>query len=209
MNKVTLYIDGRELTAPEGEKLLFIALENDIYIAHLCAVKEEGRPSACCRLCFVEVDGRKKPVTACAVRVSDGMKVSTRTPAVDRLVRTAFELLLSDHRLDCDNCPKNKSCALQKIAGERGLKLGLPRLNKLEREYIYDDSAEKLTFDSSRCVLCGKCIAADKKIEAGAIGFAHRGLNRRISTFYEGKLADSTCKECLLCVKACPVGALY
>jgi formate dehydrogenase major subunit/NADH-quinone oxidoreductase subunit G len=210
MSEVTLFIDGHEIIAQEGEKLLFVALENDIYIPNICAVKEEKRPSACCRLCFVGVKGSKKPVTACTVSVSENMKVSTRTPAVDRLVRTAFELLLSDHRLDCSDCPKNNNnCALQKIARERGLEIGLPRLKQLVREYVYDDSAEKITFDSSRCVLCGKCVAADKKMEIGAIGFAHRGLKRRIATFNDGKLADSTCVECLLCVKVCPVGALF
>lgn len=204
-----MIIDGRRLIAQQGEKLLFAALKNGIYIPNLCAREEEQRPSACCRLCFVEVEGGGKPVTACTVRVRENMVVHTRTPAVDRLVRTAFELLLSDHRLDCSNCPKDSSCALQAIAKERGLKLGLTRLRKLEREHVFDDSAEKITFDSSRCVLCGKCVAADKKLAIGALDFTHRGLKRRISTFNDGKLGDSSCKECLLCVRVCPVGALY
>jgi len=205
-----LFIDGREIEAPEGEILLFAALDNNIYIPNLCALREEHRPSACCRLCFVEVEGREKPVAACTVRVRENMKVATRTPAVDRLVSTAFELLLSDHRLHCADCPKNRNCELQKIAKERGLKLKLTRLKKLARQHVYDDSPLKFAFDSSRCVLCGKCVVADREeAQVGAIGFAHRGLKRKISAFNDGRIADSPCTECLLCVKSCPVGALF
>ncbi len=211
MNKVKLFIDGRELLAPAGEKLLWVALENDIYIPHLCAIREEQRPSACCRLCFVEVEGRKRPVTSCTLPVREKMMVKTRTPAVDRLVRTAFELLLSDHRLNCGKCPKNRACALQRIARERGLKLKPGRFKALGREFPpIDESTGAFAFDRSRCVLCGQCVHADQQVvKVGAIGFSRRGLDRCVSTFTGVKLADSPCTRCLLCVEACPVGALY
>lgn len=211
MSEVRLNIDGREIKVQAGEKLLWAALEHDIYIPHLCAIKEEGRPGASCRLCFVEVDGRPRPVAACTLPVEEGMVVKTRTPAVDRLVRTAFELLLTDHRLQCGKCPKNRKCALQRIAKERGLKLKLTRLKPLERELPpFDDSTGVFAFDPSRCVLCGQCIHADQQVaKVGAIGFSKRGLNRTVSTFSGMELADSPCIRCGLCVDACPVGALY
>ncbi|MEW5920027.1 MAG: 2Fe-2S iron-sulfur cluster-binding protein [Bacillota bacterium] len=211
MSEVKFTIDGREITAPAGEKLLWVALKHDIYIPHLCGIQEEQRPGAGCRLCFVEVEGQAHPVTSCTLPVREGMAVKTRTPAVDRLVRSAFELLLSDHRLQCGKCPKNRACALQQIARERGLKLKLNRLKPLQREFPpVDDSTAVFACDRSRCVLCGQCVWADQQVaKVGAIGFSRRGLNRTVSTFTGMELADSPCTKCGLCVEACPVGALY
>jgi NADH dehydrogenase/NADH:ubiquinone oxidoreductase subunit G len=208
--KITLTIDNKTITASEGEKLLWVALENNIYIPNLCAIKDATRPAAGCRLCFVEIEGFREPVTACTTPVAEGMVVKTRTPAVDRLVKTAFELLLSDHRLKCSECPANRSCELQKIARERGLKLRLTRFKPLEKAIPpVDDSAASFTFDRSRCVLCGRCVWVDREAaKVGAIGFTRRGLNRMVTTFQDTSLADSICTECGLCVEACPVGAL-
>jgi NADH dehydrogenase/NADH:ubiquinone oxidoreductase subunit G len=208
--KITLIIDNKTITASEGEKLLWVALENNIYIPNLCAIKDATRPSAGCRLCFVEIEGFKEPVTACTTPVAEEMVVKTRTPAVDRLVKTAFELLLSDHRLKCSQCPRNRSCDLQKIAHERGLKLRLTRFKPLEKDIPpVDDSAASFTFDRSRCVLCGRCVWVDREVaNVGAIGFSQRGINRMVTTFQDTSLADSICTECGLCVEACPVGAL-
>ncbi len=208
--QVAITIDGRKITAQEGEKLLWAALENGIYIPHLCAVKEQERPAAGCRLCFVEVQGISHPVTACTQAVKEGMAVRTRTPAVDRLVRTAFELLLSEHNLNCRECPKNGNCELQRIARERGLKLKLQRVKPLPSKSVIDDSPRSFIFDSSRCVLCGRCVWVDHHIAGlGAIGFSGRGIHRRVTVFADRKLAQSPCTECGLCVQACPVGALY
>jgi len=207
--KVTLTIDGKKITAPKGEKLLWAALDNDIYIPNLCAVRGIQRPPASCRLCFVEVQGLREPVTACTTPVSEGMVVKTRTPAVDRLVRTAFELLLSDHRLKCSECPKNRNCELQKIARARGLKLKLTRFKPLERNFPVDDSLDLFTFDRTRCVLCGRCVWVDHEVaKVGALDFSRRGINRMVTTFQDKTLAESPCTQCGLCVEACPVGAL-
>lgn len=206
---VSVIIDGRKIDAPAGGKLLWAALENDIYIPNLCAVKDEARPEGSCRLCFVEVEGFSQPVTACTQTVKEGMSVKTRTPAVDRLVKTAFELLMSDHRIDCPSCPAKGSCALMKIAGERGLKLKQKRFKPLNRESAVDDSTDLFTLDRSKCVLCGRCIREDREVaKVGAIGFSNRGLERMVTTFQDIPLADSPCTECGLCVKVCPVGAL-
>ncbi|HHW42017.1 MAG TPA: 4Fe-4S binding protein [Syntrophomonadaceae bacterium] len=202
-------IDGNQVRAPEGEKLLWVALDNGIYIPHLCGLREAERPAASCRLCFVEVEGLPNPVTACTLPVSEGMLVHTRTPRVDRLVRTGFELLLSNHRLRCGKCEKNKNCELQKIARERGLKLRLSRLRPLISEVPVDESPKTFKYDPGRCVLCGRCVWVDHhQAKVGAIGFIRRGISRKIAAFGDVPLAESRCTECGECVKVCPVGAL-
>lgn len=207
---VTLSIDDRKIKARAGDKLLWVALENDIYIPHLCAIREEIRPNAGCRLCFVEIEGVPRPVTSCTRPVEKDMVVRTRSPRVDRLVKTAFELILSDHNLKCRECPANRNCALQTIAKKRGIKLRQDRFNPIVREFELDDSPAVFAFDRSRCVLCGQCIWADREeAKVGAIGFANRGINRVVTTFRDLPLAESICTECTLCVDACPVGALY
>ena len=208
--KVTLFIDDKEIKAEKGEKVLWAALSNDIFIPNLCAIKEEKRPSASCRLCFVEVEGRSAPVTSCNLSVKEGMKIKTRSPRIDRLVKTAFELLISDHEVKCASCPAKKSCNLITIAKERGLKLKQKRFKNLEREKTVDDSAETFTLDRYKCVLCGRCVWTDReKAKAGVLGFTQRGLNRKISTYLDQNLSDSKCTKCAECVEVCPVGALF
>lgn len=210
MKPVTIFIDNQEIRAEEGDKLLWVALDNGIYIPNLCALREKDIPHASCRLCYVEVEGHPRPVTSCTLPVTEGMKVSTRSRRVDRLVKTAFELLLSDHRLGCAKCPANGQCELQKIARERGMKLKQKRFPFLEREASVDESTGVIGYDSSRCVLCGRCVWVDRQVaKVGALGFARRGMERRVVTFENNLLADSPCTRCGLCVDACPVGALY
>ncbi|NQT48024.1 MAG: (2Fe-2S)-binding protein, partial [Chloroflexi bacterium] len=127
MDTVSLTIDDIAIRAPKGERLLWAALDNDIYIPNLCAIRQAEVPFGGCRLCFVEIEGRVSPVTACSQVVEEGMVVHTNTPKVNRLRRTAFELILSHHALDCRNCAKNGHCELQKIASRLRLKLRLDR----------------------------------------------------------------------------------
>ncbi|MGM0651747.1 MAG: 2Fe-2S iron-sulfur cluster-binding protein [Bacillota bacterium] len=207
---VKIKIDDSEIEARAGDKLLWAALDNGIYIPHLCAIKDKKRPNASCRLCFVEIEGIDKPVTSCTTTVKEGMEVRTRSERIDRLIKTGFELLLSDHDLRCAECAANKNCALQKIAKDRGLKLRQKRFKLIERNYEIDESPAEFAFNRSRCVLCGHCVWADREeAKVGAIGFTGRGINRVVTTFEEVPLAESICTECHLCVDACPVGALY
>jgi len=208
--KIELTIDEKTILADEGEKILWAALDNGIYIPHLCAVREAAEPAASCRLCFVEVEGYPRPVTSCTEPVKEGMAVRTRSPRVDRLVKTAFELLLSDHHLDCARCPKNRACELQKIARERKLRLKNVRFPQLERNLPVDDSHPLFSFDPRKCVLCGRCVwACRERAGVGVLGFAYRGSVRRVTTFAGVPLAQTNCNGCGECVKSCPVGALY
>jgi len=208
MDQVTLTIDGIPIRAPEGEKLLWAALDNGIYIPNLCAIREADLPFGACRLCFVEIEGRKAPVTACSEPVAEGIVVHTDTPRVNRLRRTAFELLVSHHTVDCRNCAKNRNCELQNISSKLHLKLKSQRLRKIPRELPIDSSHPLFVYDPNKCVLCGKCIWVCHEKGTGAIDFAFRGIDTMVSTFDKVPLAESKCDSCLECVKICPVGSL-
>ncbi|WP_418792165.1 2Fe-2S iron-sulfur cluster-binding protein [Phosphitispora sp. TUW77] len=207
---VNITIDGKQYGVPEGKRVLWAALENGVYIPHLCGIEEEDKPSAGCRLCFVEIEGFSDPVASCTQPVKEGMVVQTRSERIDRLVKNGFELLLSNHSLNCGKCAANGSCELQKIAKERGLKLRVSRMRKLDNAASIDDSPEKFSFDPAKCVLCGRCVWVDhNKAKVGAIGFVRRGMRRRVATFGETFLAESNCTQCGECVPVCPTGALF
>jgi bidirectional [NiFe] hydrogenase diaphorase subunit len=209
MKTVSLTIDGKMIKAREGDKLLWAALDNGIYIPNLCALREVSEPDAACRLCFVEIEGRNGPVTACTESVSEGMVVNTRGPQAKRLARTALELLLSSHPVDCAHCPSNRSCELQRIAAHLGVKLKSKRFRRLERELPVDDSSPVFTYDPNKCVLCGRCVWVCRDgLGIGAIGFAQRGFQRVVTTFANDSIAESRCQGCGACVVVCPVGAL-
>lgn len=208
MNLVTLTIDDVEVKARGGDKLLWAALDNGFYIPSLCAIRQSDLPLASCRLCFVEVEGRDSPVTACALPVSDGMVVHLNTPDVNRLRSTAFELLLTHHKIDCRNCPKNRNCELQNIASCLGLKLKLKRFRPIPRELPVDSSHPLFTYNPNWCVLCGKCVWVCHEQGTGILDFAFRGIGTSVTTFANMPLGESECNSCLACVEVCPVGAL-
>jgi bidirectional [NiFe] hydrogenase diaphorase subunit len=209
MKTVTLTIDGKEIKAQEGENLLWVALDNGIYIPNLCAIREAKEPEAGCRLCFVEVQGKSRPVTACTEPVSQGMVVNTKAQAARRLAGTAFELLMSYHPVDCGQCAANRRCELQKIAAHLGLRLKPKRLRRLERKFPIDSSSPIFTYDPNKCVLCGKCVwVCRERLGLGMLGFAKRGFSRIVTTFGNKPMGESKCEGCGACIEVCPSGAL-
>lgn len=209
MRSVNLTIDGKKITARAGEKLLWAALENDIYIPNLCAIKDKPEPDASCRLCFVEIEGRNRPVTACTVEVTDGMVVNTRGEKALALVRTGFELMMASHALDCAHCPANGVCELQKIAKHLKVSLKTKRFRLLPKDLPVDDSNPLFTYDPNKCVLCGRCVwACRQDVKSGVFGFAHRGFDRVMTTFGDEPIGKERCLDCGRCVEVCPTGAL-
>jgi len=208
MRTVSLTIDGKKIAARPGAKLLWAALEHGIYIPNLCAIKEKPEPEAACRLCFVEIAGRRAPVTACTEVVAEGMVVNTKGEKARRLSRTGFELLMASHPVDCACCPANRRCELQKIARHLGTGLKTKRFRKLLRGLPVDESNPLFTYDPNKCVLCGRCVwVCRQHRETSVLGFAHRGFKRRVTTFGDEPIGKR-CLDCGACVCVCPTGAL-
>jgi len=205
----TILVDAKEINTEEGKNLLQVCLDQGIYIPNLCHLECFENPSASCRLCFVEIEGEKDPVTACTTAARDGMVVKTDTPSVRRLQRSALRLLLSVHRVECGRCPANRHCGLQDIA--RFLKVGLnprPFVRYLKEPEIVQDHPF-LDYYPNRCVLCERCIRVCRRMHGQPVlTFARRGFDTIISFFGETDEPTLPCGECLACVEVCPVAAL-
>ncbi len=206
MNTVSIIIDGRRVTANAGEKLLWVALDNGIYIPNLCALRDALEPAASCRLCFVRVEGKEQPVTACTEEITEGMVVDTKGALP--LARAGFELLMASHPVDCARCIKNLACELQKIAKHLRVSLKPRHLRRLVRELPVDDSNPLFTYDPNKCVLCERCVwVCRHRAGSGVLGFAHRGFDRIVTTFCDEPIGID-CQDCTQCVAVCPTGAL-
>ena len=204
---VNLNVDGKTISAPEGQTLLRACLENGIHIPHICHLENDEHPPASCRICMVEVGGR--PVPSCTVPVSEGLSVHTRTDRVRSLQRSALRLLLSNHRVECARCNANGHCALQNIA--KFLEIGLNRgkLSDLMLNNIKEEHHPYLKYFPARCVLCGLCIRVCARTHGQPrLFFAGRGLCTHISFFGADQNTASLCKSCTCCADICPVGAL-
>jgi bidirectional [NiFe] hydrogenase diaphorase subunit len=204
-----LIIDDREIEVEEGLTLLQACLDNDIYVPNLCYLPGMEHPPGSCRLCFVEIEGYDQPVISCRVRAHDGMVVRTDTEHVRRLQRTAFELLLSTHHVDCRNCPANRRCELQRIAKFLHFGLKLKRLEPIEHDGRVEHEHPYLEYVPMRCVLCGRCVYVCRTRNGQSmLSFAKRGLNTVISFYGKQDGAMNQCTECKACAEICPVGAL-
>jgi len=203
-----IFINGNKIECSKGETLLWVALDNGIYIPHLCAIRERKEPYGACRLCFVEVEGIEFPVTACTLKVEEGMVINTKSEKALRLAKTSFELLLSNHPVDCRNCKKSGKCELQRISKHLGIKLKKERFKKFIKDLPIDESSPVFIYNPNKCVLCGRCVwLCRKKLGIGGIGFGYRGFKRYVTTFADEPLGLSECREIVELVDICPVGA--
>ena len=206
---VTILINQDQVKAKEGTPLLKACLDNGHYVPHLCYFERTERPAACCRLCFVEIEGTDQPTASCCVNVQEGMSVTTDTPAVRQLQITALKLLLSVHDVDCVNCSANRICALQDSA--KYLKIGLnPKPFQLFlKETTIDANHPCLDYYPNRCVLCGQCIeVCRRRGKRPELAFTKRGFNTVIGFYSQSVDPDLNCEKCLGCIEICPVGAL-
>ena len=204
---INLKIDDKEISVPEGITILEAARQANIDIPTLCYLKEINQIGDC-RMCIVEVEGRKGFATSCIQKVEEGMVVHTHTPAVMEARRMVLDLIISNHAKDCLTCTRNGNCELQALA---------IKFNVLNIEYEgertkhkVDDKSPAIVRDFNKCVLCRRCVGACKNIQnIGAIDCINRGFESCVSTAGDHSLADVDCTYCGQCIEACPTGALH
>jgi formate dehydrogenase major subunit len=206
---VTLEIDGKPVTVPEGTSVMRASVEAGVRVPRLCAT-DNLEPFGSCRLCLVEIEGRKGTPASCTTPVEAGMKVTTQSGKLGRMRRNVMELYISDHPLDCLTCPANGNCELQDMAGAVGLRevrYGYEGANHLHEEK--DESNPYFTFDPSKCIVCSRCVRACEEVQGTfALTIDERGFASHVSPGMNENFLDSECVSCGACVQACPTATL-
>ncbi|WP_105618250.1 NADH-dependent [FeFe] hydrogenase, group A6 [Vallitalea okinawensis] len=211
MSEVKIIIDGKEVQVPAGSTVLEAARKIDIDIPTLCHLDLHDikmvNKAASCRICVVEVEGRRNLAPACATPVVPGMVVKTNTIRVLEARKTVLELLLSDHPKDCLVCAKSGNCDLQDLAIRFGVR-DVRITGKAQSEYVKDLSPSIIR-DMDKCIMCRRCETMCNEVQTvGVLSGINRGFDAVVSTSFEVPLEDSTCTYCGQCVQVCPVGAL-
>ncbi len=206
MAEIKLTINGQEVRVKNGMTVLQSAQNAGIYIPTLCYAPDL-EPYGGCRLCVVEIEKMRGLPTACTTPANEGMIVHTETPAVNQVRRSAVQLLIAEHPMDCLSCVKNQRCDLQQVAAYLGItEREFPRTN---REFPVDTSNPFFNLDRNYCILCAQCVrACDEICGVNAIDLSFRGYATKVATFNDGLMIDSNCESCGECVAHCPVAAL-
>ena len=203
---VNLTINGRKVEVPEGTTILEAAKKANIDIPTLCFLKDINEIGDC-RMCVVEVEGRRGFATSCIQKVEEGMVVKTNTPAVIEARRIVLDLILSNHDRECLTCTRNGTCELQKLAQE--FYVDEIKYQGERNRHEIDDISPAIVRDFNKCILCRRCVATCKKVQGiGAIDCTERGFQSTVSTYKNKSLNDVNCTFCGQCIEACPVGAL-
>ena len=208
---VTLEIDGQSVTVPAGTSVMHAAATMGTNVPKLCAT-DSMEAFGSCRLCLVEIEGRKGTPASCTTPVEPGMKVKTQTPRIARLRRNVMELYISDHPLDCLTCSANGDCELQDMAGAVGLRevrYGYDGANHFKPAKPKDESNPYFTFEPSKCIVCSRCVRACEEVQGTfALTIEGRGFESAVSAGVHENFLDSECVSCGACVQACPTATL-
>ncbi len=207
---IKLTIDNRPIEVAEGTSVLKAARQLGINIPTLCffelnGMKFENKPGGC-RVCVVEIEGRRNLAPACATEVTEGMVVNTHSMRVINARRTVVELILSNHPAECLTCSKSGSCELQDLAQRLGIR-DIPFQG--EQSSFRKDMSPSIIRDVDKCVMCRRCeVACNTMQSVGALSAVNRGFNSVVAPAFEQDLEKSPCTYCGQCVMVCPVGAL-
>jgi len=211
---VTLTIDGMAVTVPAGTSVMAAAMHAGTQIPKLCAT-DSLEPFGSCRLCLVEIEGRRGTPASCTTPAENGMVVHTQSDKLHKLRKGVMELYISDHPLTCLTCAANGDCELQDMAGVVGLRdvrYGYDGDNHVaptaEKYLPKDESNPYFTYDPSKCIVCNRCVRACEEVQGTfALTIAGRGFDSRVAAgptnFFE-----SECVSCGACVQACPTATL-
>ena len=210
MDTIKLTIDNRVVEVPKGTTILKAAEQMGIKIPTLCNFELDGlalknHPGGC-RICVVEVVGRRNLAPACITECMPDMVVKTNSPRAINARKTVLELMLSDHPNDCLQCPKNGKCELQALAANMGIR-EIPF--KGEQSNYPIELSPSIVRDANKCIMCRRCESVCHEYQSvGAIGAVDRGFPAVVNTAFDKLLVDTNCVFCGQCVAVCPVGAL-
>jgi formate dehydrogenase major subunit len=209
LEMVSLEIDGNAVTVPKGTSILRAAKELGITIPKLCA-SDNLEPFGSCRLCIVEIEGRRGTPASCTTPVEPGLKVTTQNGKLAKLRKGVMELYISDHPLDCLTCSANGDCELQDMAGAVGLRevrYGYAGDNHLDAKK--DESNPYFTFEASKCIVCSRCVRACEEVQGTfALTIQGSGFRSKVSAGIDEGFLNSECVSCGACVQACPTATL-
>lgn len=211
MSEVKITIDGKEVHVPKGSTILDAAKKLGIDIPTLCHLDLHDtkmvNKTASCRICVVEVEGRRNLAPSCATPAVDGMVVKTNTIRVLEARKTVLELLLSDHPKDCLTCAKSGQCELQDLAEKFGVR-EIRVTGDSQSTYELDHSPAIIR-DMDKCIMCRRCETMCNEVQTvGALSGINRGFDAVVSPAFESPLSETVCTHCGQCVAVCPVGAL-
>ena len=204
---VKIEIDGKEYVAEEGKNLLEFLLDKGFDIPHLCyhpSVKNIGA----CRMCVVEVEGKKNLSTSCTTTIVEGLKIKTESERIRESRKMNLALILSEHPNECMTCDMNGNCALQDLA-YKYFPEGEPTFGYGNRKLPIDDSSEFILRDLNKCIQCQLCVRVCEEVEGMSVySMAYRGYKELPTTAYELPLSKTDCVSCGQCATICPVGAI-
>ncbi len=210
MDNVNVTINGVAISVPKDYTVLLAAKAAGVDIPTLCYLKDVNEIAAC-RVCVVEADINGVPMrnlpASCVLQVQEGMNVKTNTARVRKAVRKNVELILANHNRECLTCFRNGSCELQKLCEELGID-DVPYDGAM-RKPVLDDLSHSIVRDSSKCILCGRCISTCRDVQGiGVLDFTNRGFNTEVAPAFDFSMRDVNCVYCGQCINACPVAAL-
>ena len=203
---INLTINNKVLQVEEGTTIFEAAKQNNILIPHFCYM-ENVHQIGSCRICVVEVEGGKTLMASCVTPATEGMVVHTNSERVRQVRKVIFELMLSDHPKECLSCWRNQNCELQELGNL--IQLREFRYEGAKSKDIIDTSSPSIVRDSSKCILCRRCVTVCNEIQGvGLMNPHHRGFSTFIGPSEDELLGESVCTNCGQCVLVCPVGAL-
>lgn len=210
MDNVNVTINGVAVSVPKDYTVLLAAKAAGVDIPTLCYLKDVNEIAAC-RVCVVEADINGVPMrnlpASCVLQVQEGMNVKTNTARVRKAVRKNVELILANHNRECLTCFRNGTCELQKLCEELGID-DVPYDGAM-RKPVLDDLSHSIVRDSSKCILCGRCISTCRDVQGiGVLDFTNRGFNTEVAPAFDYSMRDVDCVYCGQCINACPVAAL-
>lgn len=205
---INITIDDKQIQVDDPSKsIMNVAVENGINITSLCYLRDCSNVGKC-GVCAVEIEGKPNLALACLTKVQDGMVVRTNTEKVQERVKSRVSALLDKHEFKCGQCPRRENCEFLKLVIKTKARASKPLIIKDKTGYI-DCRSNAIEIDRSKCVLCGRCVAACKKFTAtNSMQFIKRDGARAVGMTEDKCFDETSCLLCGQCVAACPVGAL-